>query len=62
MHVLAQGPLQAVESARAVLLLIAVAVVAFWRVVIRLVLALIAVALLIAVGSGVVALVNAGHL
>lgn len=62
MHGVAQGPLQALESARVVLLFIAVAVVAFWRVLLRLVVALIAVALLIAIGSGVVALLNAGHL
>jgi len=62
MHAIAQGPLQAVEAARVVLFFLAVVVVAFWRVILRLVLALIAVAILVAVGSGVVALMNAGHL
>ncbi|MGH3305573.1 MAG: hypothetical protein ACRDOK_28690 [Streptosporangiaceae bacterium] len=62
MHVIAQGPVQAVEAARAVLFFLAIAVVAFWRVLLRLVLALIAVAVLVAIGSGVVALMNAGHL
>lgn len=62
MHAIAQGPLEAVEAARVVLFFLAVVVVAFWRVILRLVLALIAIAILVAVGSGVVALMNAGHL
>jgi hypothetical protein len=62
MHAVAQGPLQAVEAARAVLFFAAIVAVAFWRVLLRLVLALIAVAVLVAIGSGVVALINAGHL
>jgi hypothetical protein len=62
MHAIAQGPLEAVAAARTVLFFLAVAVVAFWRVLLRLVLALIAVAVLVAIGSGVVALMNAGHL
>jgi hypothetical protein len=62
MHGLAQGPLEAVGSARVVLFFLAIAAVAFWRILFRLVLALIAVAVLVAIGSGVVALMNAGHL
>jgi hypothetical protein len=61
MHVIAQGPLEAASAARVVLVFLAIVVVAFWRVVLRLVLALIAVAVLIAVGTGVVALVAAAH-
>jgi hypothetical protein len=61
MHVVAQGTLEAADAARVVLVLLAIAVVAFWRVLLRLVLALIAVAVLVAVGTGIVALVNAAH-
>jgi hypothetical protein len=62
MHAIAQGPLQAVEAARVVLVFLAIVAVAFWRVLLRLVLALIAIAVLVVVGTGVVVLVNAGHL
>ncbi len=61
MHVVAQGPLEAADAARVVLVFVAIAAVAFWRVLLRLVLALIAVAVLVAVGAGIVALVNAAH-
>jgi hypothetical protein len=61
MHVIAQGPLAAADAARAVVVFLAIAVVAFWRVLLRLVLALIAVAVLVAVGTGIVALMNAVH-
>jgi hypothetical protein len=61
MHVIAQGPVQAADAVRVVLVFLAIAVVAFWRVLLRLVLALIAVAVLVAVGTGIVALVNAAH-
>ena len=40
---------------------LAVAVVAFWRVLLRLVLTLIAVAVLVAVGTGIVELANLAH-
>jgi hypothetical protein len=62
MHVTAQGPLVTAAAARIVLVFLAIAVVAFWRVLLRLVLAVIAVAVLVAVGTGIVALVNAVHL
>lgn len=45
----------------AIIVILAIAVVAFWRVLLRLVLALIAVAVLVAVATGVVALMNAVH-
>jgi hypothetical protein len=61
MHVIAQAPLAAADAARIVLVFVAIAVVAFWRVLFRLVLALIAVAVLVAVGTGIVALVSAAH-
>jgi O-antigen ligase len=61
MHVIAQGSLGAASAARVVLVFAAIAVVAFWRVLLRLVLALTAIAVLVAVGTGVVALVNAVH-
>jgi O-antigen ligase len=61
MHVIAQGPLAAADAVRVVLVFLAIAVVAFWRVLLRLVLALIAVAVLVAIGTGIVALVNAVH-
>lgn len=62
MHIIAQGPAQAADAVRVVLVFLAFAVVAFWRALLRLVLALIAVAVLVAVGTGVVALVTAAHL
>jgi hypothetical protein len=62
MHVIAQGSAQAADAVRVVLVFFAIAVVAFWRVLLRLVLALIAVVVLVALGTGVVALMNAGHL
>lgn len=61
MHVIAQEPLAAADAARVVLVFLAIVVVAFWRVLLRLVLALIAVAVLVAVATGIVALVNAVH-
>jgi hypothetical protein len=61
MHVVAQGPLEAADAVRVVLVFLAIGVVAFWRVLLRLVLALIAVAVLVAVATGIVALVNAVH-
>jgi hypothetical protein len=58
MHVIAQGAVQAADAARVVLVFLAIIVVAFWRVLLRLVLALIAVAVLVAVGAGVVAFMH----
>lgn len=61
MHVIAQEPLAAADAARVVLVFVAIIVVAFWRALLRLVLAMIAVAVLVAVATGTVALVNAVH-
>ncbi len=58
MHVLAQGVTQGVESARALVIVAAIVLVVFWRVIFRLVLALIAIAILVVVGSGVVELMH----
>jgi hypothetical protein len=61
MHPIAQGLTQTAEAAKTAVLLAAVALVVFWRLVIRLVLALITIAILVAVGVGVVALAGAAH-
>ncbi len=60
MHVLAAGA-QAAESAKAAIIMIAVVVVAFWRVIARLVLALIAIAILVTLGAGLVELMRMMH-
>jgi hypothetical protein len=52
MHVIGQGAAQGVESAKAAIVLVAIAVVAFWRVILRLLLALIAIAVVVLVGAG----------
>jgi hypothetical protein len=44
-----------------IIVILAIAVVAFWRVLLRLVLALIAVAVLVAVAAGIANLMNAAH-
>jgi hypothetical protein len=54
MHVIGQGAAQGVEQAKAAIVMVAIAVVAFWRVILRLVLALIAIAIVVLVGAGVV--------
>jgi hypothetical protein len=59
MQVIAAGAVQGAESAKAAVILAAIAVVVFWRVVLRLLLAVIAIAVLVAVGLGVVALMAA---
>jgi hypothetical protein len=58
MHVLAQGVAQGAESAKALVIVGAIVLVVFWRVIFRLVLALIAIAILVVVGSGVVELLH----
>jgi hypothetical protein len=62
MHVIAQGAAQGVQSAQVAMMLIAVAIVAFWRAVLRLVLALVAIATLVAIGSGILELAHGVHL
>jgi hypothetical protein len=58
MHAIAAGGAQAVESAKVVVILIAVALVAFWRALVRLVLALITIAILVTLGTGLVELMH----
>jgi hypothetical protein len=58
MHVVAESAAQAAESAKVIVVLSAIALVAFWRVILRLVLVLIAIAILIVVGSGVAVLMH----
>lgn len=61
MHVIAQGGAQGVQSAQVAMMLIAVAIVVFWRALLRLVLALLAIAVLVAIGSGVLELAHGVH-
>lgn len=56
-----QGTAQEVESARAALVLIAVGIVVFWRVIVRVLLAIIAVAIVVTVGAGVLVLLQSMH-
>ena len=60
MHILGQGAAQAVGSIRLVVVLLAIAVVAFWRVVLRLMLALVTVVILVAVGYGILQFLHPG--
>jgi hypothetical protein len=62
MHVITQGGAQGVQSAQVAMMLIAVAIVVFWRALLRLVLALLAIAVLVAIGSGVLELAHGVHL
>jgi hypothetical protein len=62
MHVIAQGAAQAAESVRVVLVLAAIALVAFWKVVLRLLIAIIVIAIVVAAGSGAIALMHGAHL
>jgi hypothetical protein len=52
MHVLGQSAAQEVGSAKVVIVFAAVTIVAFWRVLVRLLLALLAVAIVVLVGAG----------
>jgi hypothetical protein len=61
MHAIAQGGVQAAESARVMIVLVAFALVAFWRMIVRLVIALIAVGLLVTIGAGIVGLMHLMH-
>ena len=56
-----QGTVQEVENARAALVLIAMGIVVFWRVVVRVLLAIIAVAVTVTVGAGVLVLLHGVH-
>jgi hypothetical protein len=54
MHALGQPAGQEMESAKVVIVLAAIAIVAFWRVLLRLLLALIAIAFVVLLGAGAV--------
>lgn len=58
MHVIAQGAVQGVEQAKAAIVFAAIAVVAFWRFILRLVLVLIAIAIVVLVGAGAVVILQ----
>jgi len=58
MHVVAQGPVQIAEGAKMTLLFVAVGIVALWKVLLRLILAMIAVAIVVAVGIGVLTMLH----
>ncbi len=57
----AQGTAQAVENARVALVLIAVGIVVFWRAVLRVLLAIIAVAVVVTVDAGALVLLHGMH-
>jgi hypothetical protein len=56
-----QGTAQEIENARVALALIAVGLVVFWRVVLRVLLAIIAIAVVITVGAGAIVLLQGMH-
>ena len=58
MHVIAEFAGQQIPGANAALVLIAIVIVAFWRVLLRLLLALIAVAIVVLVGTGAITLLH----
>ena len=61
MHIIAQGGAQGVQSADMALIFIAIVIVVFWRAVLRLVFAVLAIAILVAIGSGVLELLHGAH-
>jgi uncharacterized membrane protein len=56
-----QGSVQDLENARVALVLIAVAIVAFWRIVLRVLLAVIVIALVVTVSAGAIVLLGSTH-
>ena len=56
-----QGTAQEIENVRVALALIAVGLVVFWRVVLRVLLAIIAIAVVITVSTGVIVLLQGMH-
>jgi len=58
MHAIAQGVAPHAESAKVAVIMIAVLAVAFWKALLRLLVALIAIALVVVVGAGVVMLMQ----
>jgi hypothetical protein len=60
MHAI-HGAAQEVASARAAIVLIAAVLVIFWRLVLRVLLAIIAIAVMVLVGSGAIVLLQSMH-
>jgi hypothetical protein len=60
MHAI-HGAAQEVESARAAIVLIAAVLVIFWRLVLRVLLAIIAIAVMVLVSSGAIVLLQSMH-
>ncbi len=58
MHAIAQGYAQQAESAKLAVIMIAVFVVAFWKALLRLLIALVAIAFVLVVTAGVVMLMQ----
>jgi hypothetical protein len=58
MHIIGQAIAPGVESAKTTIVIVAIALVAFWRVILRLVLALIAIAIIVVIGAGAVVLLQ----
>ena len=56
-----QGTAQEIENARVALALVAVVLVVFWRVVLRVLLAIIAIAVVITVATGAIVLLQGMH-
>jgi hypothetical protein len=56
-----QGAAQEVESARAAIVLIAAFLVIFWRLVLRVLLAVIVIAVVVLVGSGAIVILQSMH-
>jgi len=61
MYVVNQSVAHEIQSARMALVLIGIVVVVFWRAVLRILLAIVAIAVVVLVGSGVVILLNGLH-
>jgi len=61
MYVVNQSVVHEIQSARMALVFIGVVVVVFWRAVLRILLAIVAIAVVVLVGSGVVILLNGLH-
>jgi energy-coupling factor transporter transmembrane protein EcfT len=58
MHVIGEGASQEIHSAKTAIVLIAFVIVAFWRVLLRLLLALVAIAVVVLVGAGAIVLLQ----
>jgi hypothetical protein len=58
MHIIGQAAAQQIESAKDAIVFVAIAVVAFWRFILRLILALIAIAIVVLIGAGAVVLLQ----